>query len=421
MRGFIALLFALVFSAPCPNPLDAGAWLGGTCFLQPNTTIGNGAVIDLNNSRIDCNYGPGIRASVLTFTLMRGAMTNCNKALLLLDDCTVTVWQMNFTNCTTSAIEFEARTDGKLIVNSSRFEHCNASQGGALYAHTTNVSVDGCAFLNCSSNAIQTLGGHLSIASSTFQECISPLAIYGSSSMRSVSFDNCTGGDIVSIYGGPVQAECMTFSNCSADGALISNVNSETHIVRINFLQNSARWMVNAQLPGSVYLSSYCAIGTTLSFNKSNESALVVSIEPPSCFVLQCTPFSAQYPLMTSSNAMASTSASAIYWTNPTLTSDPIILDTPVVIHGMTLELTSTFQGALITAPSIQLSGTLVIDLSAYDGEYEAIQLFEADQAEGAFDAIVIDGLSCIQGEMQGYAVFFINTCSSAGMRIALN
>jgi hypothetical protein len=124
---------------------------------------------------------------------------------------------------------------------------------------------------------------------------------------------------------------------------------------------------------------------------------------------------------MTSSNAMASTSASAIYWTNPTLTSDPIILDTPVVIHGMTLELTSTFQGALITAPSIQLSGTLVIDLSAYDGEYEAIQLFEADQAEGAFDAIVIDGLSCIQGEMQGYAVFFINTCSSAGMRIALN
>ena len=74
------------------------------------------------------------------------------------------------------------------------------------------------------------------------------------------------------------------------------------------------------------------------------------------------------------------------------------------------------FDGALISAPIIYLSGTLTVDLSNYQGFEGIIALFQG-QLEGDFADLNVIGLECVSATLEQGDLFVLHTCTDDASR----
>lgn len=136
----------------------------------------------------------------------------------------------------------------------------------------------------------------------------------------------------------------------------------------------------------------------------NRRSSIVHCNEPTSPCTSSTTsvPFSPSNPRSTSSPPIVSAIVTI---------DKPIIHTSPVTINGLTVHVPSDLQGALITAPLISISGTLILDLSNFQGD--EILLFDGN-VEGTFSDLEVIGVSCREVEVQGNTLLIVNTCTTS-------
>jgi hypothetical protein len=308
----------------------------------------------------------------------------------------------------------------KLQVYESKFINCTGWSGGALvltcfscttvgfnlyksnstFDNCSTIAYGGAVALNHAANATST--SLVSIEDSLFLNCACENRIITAPQMNlnNVEFLNCSWqyNSLIDVRT-PSNWSCVSFVGCQPSSNVSGIIYFDGTLFKlhsINFV-DSYSTLIRFGGPGTLSLDNWYANGLSR-IQALNGGALAISNNrsiPVDC--------------------QASAPSLQPITTQPTLSylAQQTTFDTNIVLNGLTLVLPSEFEGALITAPLVTLSGSLTIDLSYWLGEVTEIQLVDG-AVEGSFDSIDVIGATCIAAEMNGKTIFFIDTCTSA-------
>jgi len=190
----------------CPNPLDSGLFLGGTCDLQLNTTLTNSISnvnLDMNSTTIDCKFQSGLLG-----------VSNPN----------VIISNGKFINCQSKPdmggiFYFESSVISFIADNIEFFNCSTANNRGIFVSNTTIITLNNCKF-----DSIKTDNGIISDSSTIY--------VYNSTftSLISISGSALHVRDGIYIYD-------SNFTNCDTKfGVVYINSGTNNSIIKSNFV-----------------------------------------------------------------------------------------------------------------------------------------------------------------------------------------